>query len=102
VISWDEIDGLIAIINQELGLQPDGLNSDEQVFEALRESEEWYQTILEHIHDGITILKHGKVEYVSERALEIFGCTRESYEQYFVFDFTAKRIPGSLLRGFHV
>lgn len=98
IISWEDIDGLNAIINQELGLRPVGLSAADQFFEALRESENWYQTIFDHIHDGIAILKYGKVEYVSDRALEIFGCTRESYEQYIGFDFAVPEERSYLLQ----
>jgi len=41
--------------------------------EKLRESEERYKSMIENIQDGLTIIEHGKVTYVNDRACEIFG-----------------------------
>lgn len=43
---------------------------------ALRESQRRYQTIVESVHDGLTIIEKGKVTYVNNRACEIFGRSR--------------------------
>ncbi len=39
----------------------------------LVESEERYKSVIENSHDGITLVKNGKLTYVNQRLLEIFG-----------------------------
>jgi len=43
---------------------------------ALQESQRRYQTIVESVQDGLTIIEEGKVTYVNDRACEIFGRSR--------------------------
>ncbi|MFO7619300.1 MAG: PAS domain S-box protein [Thermoplasmata archaeon] len=43
----------------------------------LRLSEGRFRRMAENIHDGLTIIENGKVDYVNERAVEIYGYPRE-------------------------
>src|SRR5271157_4682466 len=43
---------------------------------VLQDSQRRYQTIVESVQDGLTIIEEGKVTYVNDRACEIFGRSR--------------------------
>ena len=57
--------------------------------EALRQSEERFWRMAESIQDGLTIIENGRVAYVSDRACEIFGYSREELMELTPLDFAA-------------
>jgi PAS domain S-box-containing protein/putative nucleotidyltransferase with HDIG domain len=57
--------------------------------EALRESEVRFRRMAENIQDGLTIIEHGKVVYVNDRACEIFGYPKDELVKLTGFDVAA-------------
>jgi two-component system sensor histidine kinase/response regulator len=55
----------------------------------LKDSEDRFRRLTEGIRDGITIIEHGKVIYVNDRAREIFGYSKDEYVNMTGFDFAA-------------
>ncbi len=47
--------------------------------QALRESEERFRRMAEQIQDGLTIVENNTITYVNQKALDIFGVTRERF-----------------------
>jgi PAS domain S-box-containing protein len=53
---------------------------------ALRRSEDRFRRMADSIQDGLTIVEHGQVVYVNDRACEIFGYPREELIHLNSFD----------------
>jgi two-component system sensor histidine kinase/response regulator len=72
----------------------------------LKDSEDRFRRLTEGIRDGITIIEHGKVIYVNDRAREIFGYPKDALVNMTGFDFAApeeqerlQRIAAEMGRG---
>ncbi|NHJ33069.1 MAG: PAS domain S-box protein, partial [Asgard group archaeon] len=50
-----------------------------QVLENLKYSEDRFKSTVDTLLDGITVVENNEIVYVNERALEIFGYSREEY-----------------------
>ena len=59
-----------------------------RLYQALLASEEWYRTIAENIHDGLTLIENGQVVYVNSRACEIFGYPKDELYNLTDLDFS--------------
>lgn len=60
-----------------------------QALEELRESQEKFKRTVDNITDGISIIENGELVYINDRALDIFGYTKEEIEQMKGFGFVA-------------
>jgi histidine kinase len=58
-----------------------------QAERALQRSEALYRGIVNTMHDGVTLIEDEEVVYVSDRACEIFGYDRDTYERMTGLDF---------------
>ncbi len=57
--------------------------------ESLQESESRFRRMADSIQDGLTIIEHGQVVYVNDRACEIFGYPRDEYVHMSIEDLAA-------------
>ena len=64
--------GMIAIIRD--------ISNRKKAELALRKSEEWNETILEHIQDGLFVYTKNKLTFCNQKATEIFGYTFEELQ----------------------
>ncbi len=56
---------------------------------AQRESEARFRRMADKIRDGLTIVEHGKVVYINDRACEIFGYPRDELVQLSILELAA-------------
>jgi PAS domain S-box-containing protein len=87
----DELSNLAGAIN---GM----LETLEQSERTLRESEERFRRMADHIQDGITIIEGDQVVYVNDRACEIFGYPRDELIQLSGLDIAAPEEKARLQR----
>ena len=55
--------------------------------EALTQSEGRFRRMVDNIHDGLTIIEGGKVVFINDRAIEIFGYPKEELMKMNILDF---------------
>ncbi|NHJ39713.1 MAG: PAS domain S-box protein [Asgard group archaeon] len=61
-----------------------------QALEELRESQEKFKRTVDNITDGISIIENEELVYINERAMDIFGYTKEEIKEMKGFNFVAQ------------
>lgn len=59
--------------------------------QKLKESEERFKTMADNIRDGLTIVEKGKIVYINDRAVEIYGYTKEELMSLSIMDLAAPK-----------
>ena len=69
--------------------------------EALRESEENYQTIVERANDGIVVVQDGILKFVNERLAELFGGCVEEMIGTHLLDYFPPEERNKIMENYH-